>query len=177
VGINNNNIMKTYKTEQLPGIEWERGELIDTFDHEKHYAANGVSYDGKLWSGTWIVTDGEHDQIKDIEAVYDAESHAWELIQRVRNVGADHVKQYNFSMETVKTTTGIALKMDINFALLLVDFAEENGAEMQEVRNYLIALKNDLIIKEAEQKAADYKKWLAEFERTRPGVCPHNNDL
>jgi hypothetical protein len=168
--------MKTYKTEQLPGIEWERGELIDTFAHEKHYAAKGVSYDGKLWSGTWIVTDDHHDQIENIEAVVDAESKAWELIQRVRNVGADHVKQYNFTMETVKTTTGIALKMDINFALLLVDFAEENGAEMSDVRNYLIALKNDLIIKEAEQKAADYKKWLAEFEKSRPEVCPHNND-
>jgi hypothetical protein len=101
------------------------------------------------------------------------EQKAWDLIQRVRNVGADHVNQYNFSMETVKATTGIALKMDINFAILLIDIAEENGAEMQEVRNYLIAIKNDLIVKEAETKAAEYKKWLAEFERTRPEVCPH----
>jgi hypothetical protein len=59
--------MKTQQTELHPEIAWEKGDHIDTFCHEKTYMAIGISYDGREWEGTWIVTDGHHDEITDIE--------------------------------------------------------------------------------------------------------------
>jgi hypothetical protein len=33
-------------------IEWERDGIIDDHGHEKHYAAVGISEDGREWIGT-----------------------------------------------------------------------------------------------------------------------------
>lgn len=52
-----------------PLIEWERGDHVDTHDHVKVYGASGISADGREWQGTWLVTDGHHNEIEDIEEV------------------------------------------------------------------------------------------------------------
>jgi hypothetical protein len=48
-------------------IEWERDGIIDTHQHEIHYAAVGTSEDGREWIGTWIEMDGEFESVEEIE--------------------------------------------------------------------------------------------------------------
>lgn len=50
-----------------PEIEWEKGDHVDSHDHEEVYGADGESADGRKWIGAWIVTDGHYDEIHDIE--------------------------------------------------------------------------------------------------------------
>lgn len=59
--------MKTSVNNTIPEIDWTIGDLIDKYDHETHYEANGLSSDGKKWQGTWIVIDGQINEIHDIE--------------------------------------------------------------------------------------------------------------
>jgi len=109
------------------------------------------------------------------------EQMAWDLIRRMRNVGSDSVTQWNFTLETVKQSSPESLKNEINRAILAVDFAigelVEIGymgeTDLQKVKEYLIIIYNDIVFKQAEIKAKEYAEWLAEFERTRPEVCPH----
>lgn len=44
-------------------MEWIKGDLIETHDHEKHYSA---SY-GTSMMGIWVEIDGEFSEIIDIE--------------------------------------------------------------------------------------------------------------
>lgn len=55
------------QNENIPKIEWERVDIIDTHAHEVHYAVSGISEDGREWTGTVIVTDGEFTEIIEIE--------------------------------------------------------------------------------------------------------------
>jgi hypothetical protein len=59
--------MKTDKTDILPAIQWERGELVEKHDHVREFGCSGESEDGRLWSGTWNETDGEYIEIDNIE--------------------------------------------------------------------------------------------------------------
>ena len=109
------------------------------------------------------------------------EAMAWDLIRKMRNVGSDSITQWNFTLETVKQSSPESLKNEINRAILTVDYAigelVEIGymgeSDLQKVKEYLIMIYNDIVVKEAKKKAKEYAVWLAEFERTRPEVCPH----
>lgn len=61
--------MKTLKNEQFPEIYWERGDLIESHDHENHYHASGESDSGEKYSGCWIEIDGEFSEITNINSI------------------------------------------------------------------------------------------------------------
>lgn len=51
-----------------PEIEWEQGDFIEAFDyHDREYAADGESADGRKWIGTWYECDNEFVEILWIE--------------------------------------------------------------------------------------------------------------
>ena len=59
---------KTSAGGDLPEIEWEMGDFIESFDyHDREYAADGESSDGRKWTGTWYECDGEFVEILNIE--------------------------------------------------------------------------------------------------------------
>jgi hypothetical protein len=109
------------------------------------------------------------------------EQMAWDLIRRMRNVGSDSITQWNFTLETIADTPPESLKNEINRAILTVDYAMGElihvgymgESDLPRVKEYLIMIYNDIVIKQAEIKAKEYAIWLAEYERTRPEVCPH----
>jgi hypothetical protein len=62
--------MKTVATDKLPEITWERGDYVESHPHTIVFIANGYSEDGREWSASWNVTDGEMVDIEDIECEY-----------------------------------------------------------------------------------------------------------
>lgn len=48
-------------------IKWEKGDLIDSHDHQEIFTANGVDENGKRYLAEWIETDGQFDEIDNIE--------------------------------------------------------------------------------------------------------------
>lgn len=60
--------MKTKQTDRYPEIDWDySGVMYYMNDHEVHFAADGESKDGRMWTGTAIEIDGEFVEIVDIE--------------------------------------------------------------------------------------------------------------
>ncbi len=59
--------MITKAKDDIPEIEWDRGELIDRHDQLTEFGALGISDDGRIWIGTWIEIHGEFEEITNIE--------------------------------------------------------------------------------------------------------------
>lgn len=61
--------MKTQATENLPMIEWDRGERFDDAGdgHVMMYQAAGEGPDNRRFIGTWNEIDGNEVEISDIE--------------------------------------------------------------------------------------------------------------
>lgn len=53
--------MRTEATARHPEIEWDEGDQIENHGHIVEYAATGESEDGRKWSGTIELLNGEWD--------------------------------------------------------------------------------------------------------------------
>ncbi len=65
-------MVSTHYIEELDAdieIEWERGDNIDTHQHEIHYQADGEDDRGRKYEATWIQVGGDNGEteIDDIE--------------------------------------------------------------------------------------------------------------
>lgn len=62
--------MITHITNELPIIEWEKGDLIERLDeHTAIYCASGESEDERLFIGDMVIIDDECIEIENITEV------------------------------------------------------------------------------------------------------------
>lgn len=51
--------MTTIATNDLPEIEWEQGQHLESIERSNIYEATGYSKDGRQWTGTLSICCGE----------------------------------------------------------------------------------------------------------------------
>jgi hypothetical protein len=110
------------------------------------------------------------------------ENRAWDAILQVKNA---HKSIYQYSLEEAKRDAEIYPTLQSDFivkAIAMVNYAKNElnakGVTHTDDLTLIIAQLESMMPspeKEAEKKAAEYRRWLAEYEANRPDGCVYSD--